>query len=165
MYGGQAHCDSVENLLYQVKSGLLLNFAKFSEWPAAVWTPETTTLNFCIYQNTTLATFLTTALQDKRVKQRLIVIKSLMQPENFTSCHLIYINANQQDKFLPLLKGRPILTVGESSAFLSAGGMIAIIEESNRLGFSVNMKAVIAAGIKLSSDMLKLARNYPELAG
>jgi hypothetical protein len=50
-----------------------------------------------------------------------------------------------------------VLTVGETDAFLERGGVIAFAMEGGKLRFSINAAAADRAGLKLSSQLLKLA--------
>jgi len=50
------------------------------------------------------------------------------------------------------------LTVGETADFLDAGGMVALFTDGKTRAFEVNLEAVDAAKLKLSSRMLALAR-------
>jgi hypothetical protein len=54
--------------------------------------------------------------------------------------------------------GLPVLTVGEHEEFLTDGGMIRLFVEDNKVRFSINQKAADAAGILISSRLLRLAR-------
>jgi hypothetical protein len=51
-----------------------------------------------------------------------------------------------------------VLLVGESRDFLSSGGMIRLFVESNRVRFAISQKACEAVGLRVSSRLLRLAR-------
>jgi hypothetical protein len=53
----------------------------------------------------------------------------------------------------------PVLTVGESPAFLRAGGIVSFAVEQGHVRFDVNRGAAEARGLKFSSQLLRLARS------
>ena len=62
---------------------------------------------------------------------------------------------------LPVLQSlgsAPVLTVGESDGFASAGGVIGLYMEGDKVRFEANPDAAQRAGLKLSSQILRLAR-------
>jgi len=75
-------------------------------------------------------------------------------------CHVLFFSSKDrafiQEK-LDMLKNQNILTVGETEGFIEMGGMINFFEEEQHLRFTVNQCAAAAAGLKLSSQLLKSA--------
>ncbi len=51
-----------------------------------------------------------------------------------------------------------ILTVSDMEQFAEHGGMIALTVEDQKVRFSVNIAAVERSGLKMGSQLLKLAR-------
>ena len=77
------------------------------------------------------------------------------------SCHIVFIgwtDPSRVDRTVKDLEGRPILTVGELDGFAERGGMIAMVMRQNRLRLEINLRAVERAGLRLSSQLLKLAK-------
>ncbi|MHC4883770.1 MAG: YfiR family protein, partial [Planctomycetota bacterium] len=64
----------------------------------------------------------------------------------------------QIQAILAACKGRPILTIGESNGMAQAGCMINFVKVGKKLRFEVNLDACREGGLKLSSELLKLAR-------
>lgn len=48
--------------------------------------------------------------------------------------------------------------MGESAAFLAAGGSVSVFAETNRLRFDVNRAGTSCTGLRFSSKLLSLAR-------
>jgi len=65
------------------------------------------------------------------------------------------LDAGQVEIALEQLKGRPILTVGETAEFIDAGGMIRFVTESSRIRLQVNLRAADEARLRLSSKLLR----------
>jgi hypothetical protein len=52
-----------------------------------------------------------------------------------------------------------VLTVGQSSAFLEQGGMIGLSVENERLIFDINLENLHRSQLRISSQLMRLARN------
>lgn len=75
-------------------------------------------------------------------------------------CHILFVGASERHNFpaiLASLKQRPVLTVSDVAPFLRAGGMITLQADQNRLRYHINLKEATAAGLRLSSQLLKTA--------
>ena len=62
---------------------------------------------------------------------------------------------------IQLLKGVPVLTIGETPGFAKNGGIINLILEDNKVRFEVNVQAAKDADLNISSRLLALARIIP----
>ena len=60
------------------------------------------------------------------------------------------------------LKGAPVLTVGDGESFAEVGGTIGLFVEDGRMRFAINPNAAHRAGLRLSSQLLKLAKIVKE---
>lgn len=77
-----------------------------------------------------------------------------------TSCRLLFISASEKknlNRILTDLRGKPILTVSDTSGFLEAGGMIHLINRGKKVRWSINLTPVEAAGLKLDLQLLRSA--------
>ena len=61
-------------------------------------------------------------------------------------------------KLVQMVRGLPILTVGETPGFAEHGGVIRFVLEDNRVRFEVNVEAAHQADLTISSRLLTLAR-------
>jgi hypothetical protein len=53
--------------------------------------------------------------------------------------------------------GAGVLTVGDFDQFAERGGMIQLIKEGNKFRFAINVDAVNASRLRISSKLLQLA--------
>ncbi|WP_320172833.1 YfiR family protein [Maridesulfovibrio sp.] len=58
------------------------------------------------------------------------------------------------------VRGKPVLTIGQSPDFLRMGGMINLVESGSRFKLQVNICAAREAGLTISSKLLKLSEIY-----
>jgi hypothetical protein len=56
------------------------------------------------------------------------------------------------------LGGAPVLVVSDEAHFASRGGMIGFFRDADRVRFEVNPAAAEAAGLRISSRLLGLAK-------
>jgi hypothetical protein len=91
--------------------------------------------------------------------KKLTVFKS-NNIDDMIDCQIVIIeesSPSRLSRIMPLLRDYPILSVGDSSAFLQAGGILNISVINNRISFSVNLSQARTAGLVISSNLLKLA--------
>lgn len=83
------------------------------------------------------------------------------QGELLRSCHVIfYCNSekNWLTEHLREVQKYPLLTVGEMDGFLSSKGIIGFVKEDNKIRFEIHLTQAEKQGLKISSQLLKLAR-------
>jgi hypothetical protein len=153
----------------QLKAGLLLNFARYVEWPEGTFAGPTDPMQFCQMGRDSLGSAFT-ALEAKQINGRPIRIKNAMTADEARSCHVLFVSDSEERRIVPLLKSladRPLLSISDISGFTELGGCIGIVQGETRLQFEVNRKSLEQSRLKASSQLLKLARNLdrPDPAG
>ena len=146
------------SLEYDIKAAFVLNFVRYVEWPAARRTPP---LRVCTLQPNPFGDQLAALVSGEQWQGGAIDVRTVTDVGASTACHLLYVPRAATGRFtnaLGALAGRPILTVGEHERFLEQGGMIRLFLEDNRVRFSINQRAADAAGLAVSSRLLRLAR-------
>lgn len=143
----------------QVKAAYVLNFAKFTGWPAAALGAGGA-LQICVYGNAeTSAAF--TGIQGKSVQGRDVQVRLAPRPGDLSACHALYIDGSERAQSAAALKmvsGRPILTVSDIEGFADAGGMLQLVLVDGRIRFDANREAARSSGLQLRSQLLSLAR-------
>ena len=137
-----------------IKTGFLYNFFKFLEWPN-----PGDSYRLCATSNTGLESFLIT-LDAKLVNNKPIKVFTNVENQALKNCDLVFIGPNENAvEINAILHGLPIVTVSDNQDFIEQGGMIELLEIENRLAFELNMDTAKTAGIHISAQMLKLAKN------
>jgi hypothetical protein len=137
-----------------IKTGFLYNFFKFIEWPN-----PGDSYRLCATSNTGLESFLIT-LDAKLVNNKPIKVFTNVENQALKNCDLVFIGPNENAvEINAILRGLPIVTVSDNQDFIEQGGMIELLEIENRLAFELNMDTAKTAGIHISAQMLKLAKN------
>jgi hypothetical protein len=75
--------------------------------------------------------------------------------------HLVFFHRSAgrvHSQVLDELAGRPVLTVSDTDAFTSQGGMLGLLRSGRRIVFQANTGAIRNSGLVVSAKVLKLAR-------
>lgn len=137
----------------------LYNFLKFSEWPEGTITGDIT---LCVTNSAVFGEELD-AISGRLAQNKTVRIKHIELGENTRECQLLFLPREEKPvrirEWLKNTASTTTLTVSNMGEFLDMGGMIVLIDESNRLQFEVNLERVKSAGLKLSAQLLKIARD------
>jgi hypothetical protein len=153
-----AHAESSRNE-YAVKAVFLYNFCQFMDWPRSSFASPSDPIIIGVLGRNAFGSLLNDAVRDELVRGRAIRV------EYFTSaaqakCHILFISDAEFRRApldLPALHSRGIATVGESDTFIANGGMIALVAVENKVRLRVNLPAVRATRIEISSKLLRVA--------
>ena len=105
-------------------------------------------------------------LQNRKSKGRPIELHLIQKNEEIQDCHLLYVDsdyANHWEKIFPFVEGNQVVTVDEREDFLKRKGMIRFYEKENHeLRFIIHLPLSRKEKIRISSQLLRLAKIYPE---
>lgn len=149
---------------YLIKAAFLYNFTKFVEWPPEAFKDGVSPINLCILGTDPFGKALR-SISDKTVKGRKLNIKYPTRVEEITGCHVLFIGASEREnlrQIMSFLKGSAILTVSDTEKFAERGGIINFIMVENKIKFEINPDAAQQCGLKISSQLLRLARIVKE---
>lgn len=146
-----------------VKIGYFYNFTKFVDWPPSAEAAPDAPLTLCVLGDDIVKNA-TAILEGKSARQRPVLVADAKRVLGFKSCRAILIDASEGwriDALLQDLKDRPVLTVSDADSFAERGGMIELLREGDKVRFEINLDAIQRAGLKLGSQVAKLAvRTY-----
>jgi hypothetical protein len=143
---------------YQVKAAYLFNFAKFVEWPASAFSSAGAPLVIGIIGKGSFGEAFD-ALAGKSTKGRKVQVKHFSRIEELAGCQVLFIANSEKQRLKEILGALPagVLTVSDIKRFCNAGGMIGLVNRGDKVQFEVNLINAERAGLKVSSQMLKLA--------
>ena len=157
---GQPAAESATDREHQVKAVFLYNFAQFVEWPDSAFRDADTPLVVGILGLDPFETYLDEVVKGEKVNNHEILVKRFKRIEDVDYCHVLFVSDSEAPRLLQtlgVLKQRHILTVGESKAFSLQGGMVSFVTENGKIKLKVNLEAVQAAKLNVSSKLLRLA--------
>jgi len=159
-YGGVAFAQSGPSAEYGVKAAFLLNFSRFVEWPPEGFAEPQDTMELCILGKDPFGRILDDVVQGESVKSRRLIVRRFAQAPIAAGCRVVYVSPEVQNvKRLLSLLGPYVLTIGEGKTFLREGGMIAFVLESGRVRFDISQTTAENADLKISSNLLQVARS------
>jgi hypothetical protein len=147
-------------LEYQVKAAFLLNFTKFVQWPATAFASADSPIAICVWGNDPFGKVLDEIVAEEVVDGRKVVVRRIKGSPAPQTCQALFVNGTEKETPGSLSGlGMGVLTIGEGEAFVRRGGMIAFVVENRHVRFGINESAAQAAGLKLSSKLLNVARS------
>lgn len=150
---GSARADAVTQREDQFKAAYVFNFVKFVAWPD---TDASDTLTICFVGGDGVFAAMNNGIENKRVGARALAALKMDQAPHMDSCDALYIEASMVAGYTPPVE-KPVLTISDAADFTARGGMIALFTENHRLRFTINVQSAHTAGLRISSDLLKLA--------
>ncbi|MDE2450746.1 MAG: YfiR family protein [Gammaproteobacteria bacterium] len=144
----------------QVEAVFLFYFSQFVDWPPGAFSNGQAPIVIGVLGNDPFGPALDQAVAGERVNGHPILVRRLNSIGDATGCHILYISSSesrQLPQILSTLKGRSVLTVSDLDHFVRSGGMIrfALVDQHVRL--LINAPAAQAAGLTLSSKLLRAA--------
>lgn len=146
---------------YEVKAAYLYNLAKFVEWPVEALPAGRDAIVICMVSGENFADTLEAVVAQKTAQGRALRVRRLEDGGSAEGCQMVFFTdtgGGRIPRLLAQLGQAPVLTVGESQGFAEQGGMINFYLENNKVRFEANAVAAAAAGLKVSSRLLSLAR-------
>lgn len=147
-----------DNLLEaKVKAAYLFNLTRFVDWPGQA----TEALRICVLGNETIGGMLR-ELPNPTVRDLPLLIE-LDAAANPANCQVLFIDQMIADwqVLLDQLQGTSVLTVSDHSGFASNGGIVGFYLDEARVRLEINTVAARDANLRISSNLLELARKVP----
>ena len=139
----------------------IYHVAQFTEWPATVLASPQRPLTLCMLGDTAALTPGLPAL-DQHPRQGLTLkVRHLPRPGQLAGCQMLFIAKSEENDLPRILRGAHashILTLSDIRGFAQAGGAVGLFDSKDKIAFDVNLTALKVAGLRISSEVLKLAR-------
>ena len=153
---------------YQLKAVFLFNFAQFVEWPAQAFAAADSPFIIAVVGEDPFGAELDAAVRGETVMGHPLLVKRYQKVRDLEPCHILFISSTelkQLEKILTLLDRSAVLTVSDIDRAAERGAMIQFSNERNRLRLRINVEAAKAAGLTLSSKLLRPAEIVGERQG
>ncbi|MDB6020750.1 MAG: YfiR family protein [Pedosphaera sp.] len=145
---------------YQIKAVFLYNFSRFSDWPPEAFASPEAPLVIGVLGKDPFGPYLEQAVRGETVNNRPIIIEHYRRVEEVKTVHILFISDSETKRLpaiLARLSGRSILTVSDIDNFVHNGGMVRFITINNRIQLRINLDALKAARLTMSSKVLRAA--------
>ncbi len=158
--GPEASAQTAISREYEIKAVFLFNFAQFVDWPPEAAAGPQAPLIIGVLGDDPFDGYLDDTVRGEKLKNRPFVVQRYRRVEDIDGCQVLFIGRTSPDQLVHImaaLKGRSILTVGDTEGFAEDGGIIRFVTENNRIRFRINNDAAEAAHLVISSKLLRLA--------
>ena len=159
--GVAARAESSAPTMPQVQAAFLFNFAKFVTWPNEAFQHSGDALIIGVIGEDPFGSILEETIRDKTVMGKKLAVKRFASIQDAAHCHILFLGTSEESRLsqmMTALEKTNILTVSDMEQFAEHGGMVAFTVEDQKVRFNVNVGAVERAGLKMGSQLLKLAR-------
>jgi hypothetical protein len=156
--------EAGRQLEYTVKLAYLCNFGRYVVWPAnadsekdrGVWVIGVLgDAPFGEAVNELTAS-------GRKINGRSVTVRHFASLDEYQPCHILFVvktvPSDQQEAAIKMLRGQPVLLVGETADFTTKGGCISFYKEGENVRFEVNLDAIRVCRLQLSSKLLGLAK-------
>jgi uncharacterized protein DUF4154 len=152
--------DSTTPAEYEVKAAFIFNLAKYIHWPEASTSETMKPFVIGVIGKNPFGQALDDALRGQRLQGREVVVRRINKVADAAGCDILFISSSEKNnlqKIFEVLHKAPVLTIGDMDQFAERGGMINLTTEEKRVRFEINVDAAERAGLKLGSQLLRLA--------
>lgn len=139
-----------------LRAAIVFNFAQFTRWPDEL-SPPRTPFTMCYAGADVGPAF--SRLASRTLNNRPVEARRVPAEGPYTGCELMYWSDGRVPRVLMTPPGLALLTIGSGGDALQRGAMIQLQVENARLVFSVNIESARAAGLQISSRLLRLAKS------
>jgi hypothetical protein len=143
---------------YNLKAAFIYSFTQYVDWDNSSF-PEK---NFIIgvIGNSPIVDALNELARSKTVKGNKIIVRQYNKPSDIRFCHVLFISKNCNFPITDVLSRvwlKEVLSISEQEGGAAEGAAFNFMIRNNTLKFEANYKTINAAGLKVSSELLKLA--------
>jgi hypothetical protein len=145
---------------YSVKAALIYSIIKFVDWPEQDKQITNNPLCIAVFGQDPFGSNID-MISSKTAKGRPIKIRRLQKIEEIRSCEVLFISSSEKlqlARIMKQLQNQPILTIADHGGFPQAGGMINLTTVNNKVQFEINNNAALRSRLRISSQLLKLAK-------
>ena len=148
----------------RVEAAFLRNFAHYVKWPATAFEGAQSPWQIGVLGNPRFAEVLEMTLKGRVEQNRRFEIHSTGSLEKLPPCHIVFIafdDAAKRRAALAVLRGKPVLTVGEAEGILLEGGIVRL-QLGDRVQMSINLDGARAASLSIPTAMLEVSTEVLE---
>lgn len=147
-----------------VKAAFVNHFIKFVEWPAAAFASETAPLVIAVLGSDAQFASLA-AMAGRTVRSRTIELRRVTKAAPPEGAQVLVLWNSDGGNIAPYLTGtsaKPLLTISDTPRFVDRGGIIGLVTVEDKVRFEVNLAVARTAQLKISAQLLQLARTVIE---
>lgn len=148
---------------YQIKAVFIFNFTQFVDWPQTAFPDADAPLVIAVLGDNPFGSYLNETVAGEKINGHPVIVQYYNRTEEIQNCHILFIalsDPQKSEQVISGIKGKSILTIGDSPDFLKRGGMIKFFKRKNNIRFEINPAAAKSANLTLSSKLLRVAEIF-----
>lgn len=141
----------------RIKAAYLFNFGRYVSWPQ-----QTGDVVIGVLGHDPIVDVLEKTIAGKTINGRSYRVKVFPSAEQIDRCDILFLprsEARRETSFRAAVSGKPILTVSDRENFATEGGMVEFLLIDDTLKFDINIAAADKSGLKISSELLRVAHD------
>ena len=152
---------------WTLKAHFLRNFAKLVTWPEDRFEDKDSPIVIGVLGADPFDDRLEDAVEGHKahgrtlqVRRLLVADEELPSREQLTGCHLLFVSVSERDRvplILERLERASVMTVSDVEDFAASGGVAEFVLVEPYIRFRLNREVAEASGLRLSSQLLRLA--------
>lgn len=138
------------------KAAFIYNFAKYIDWPEEHKNSE---FVIGILGASEIDLPLLEIARNNKVKNKKIIVTRFNKPSEIGLCNMLFIPKNSPFLLQTVLEkvAKSVLVISETPGMAKKGTAFNFVTVNDKLRFEVNQTALYMAGLRTSSQLLKLA--------
>jgi hypothetical protein len=137
---------------FDIKAAIVYNFLKFVDWPAAK-----NDLVIGILGKDPLSPALM-GMSGRTIGPKKVAVREVSNPAQADFVFVAESKASDLKGLVNSLKSKPCISVSDIPNFCEAGGCLGLYRDGDHIRFAANLHTLRLTGIKVSSQLLGLAR-------
>jgi hypothetical protein len=145
---------------YQVKAVFVYNFSHFIDWPPQAFNAPDQPFVIGILGDDPFGTRVDEAVRGEQIDQHPLSVRRFRTIGEIGDCQILYIGRSEGarlQQILAALNHRSTLTVSDLDGSSRRGVMMEFLTENNRIRLRINVDSARAAGLTISSKLLRPA--------
>jgi len=139
-----------------LKAAFIYNFIKYIDWN----TDSSNEFSIGVIGPSPVYISLQEIAATKSANNKKIVVKHFDTPDDISFCNILFISQNDPYSLSSVLAkvGKGTLSISEEPGLAALGTAFNFVEVRDKLKFEANVKSISSAGLRASSQLLKLAK-------
>jgi hypothetical protein len=145
---------------FDVEAAYLYRFGNFVQWPPDAHAGNAKQFSICVLGHDPFGATLDEMVKGSAINGVPVLARRIKSAKDATGCRIAYLSSSEDHHLetdLTELRGDHVLTVSDVPDFDSRGGMIQFLLIDRRVRFEINLSNAEQSGLKLSSQLLKVA--------
>jgi len=150
----------------EAKADYIYKVTHFVTWPEGALGAPDDPIRICVADPSDFERILSRILYRRTAQHRELDVHPFVEGRGARNCNVLFISGadlGAETEMIREAAGRPILTIGESPGFTRRGGMVGLAWNGEGLRLLINRRSVEERGLRISSQVLRLANLVGEV--